>query len=93
MLPDNQLFRGRFHNVHDRRPTSVRIFISSTFSGEILFSNQNIEKKLIFHSLTDTIEERDELMKNVYPKLRDYCLQTYNIQFQVYYLTDTTKYD
>jgi hypothetical protein len=38
---------------------------------------------LIFrYSITDTKEERDELIKNVYPKLRDYCQQTYNIQFQ-----------
>jgi hypothetical protein len=30
------------------------------------------------------IEERNGLIKDIYPKLRDYCLQTYNIQFQYF---------
>jgi hypothetical protein len=33
----------------------------------------------------DTVEERDILIQNVYPKLRQYCLQKYNVQFQVFY--------
>ncbi|CAF4215173.1 unnamed protein product, partial [Adineta steineri] len=32
MSSDNELFRGRFDNVPNRKPISVRIFISSTFA-------------------------------------------------------------
>jgi hypothetical protein len=35
-------------------------------------------------SLTlDTTDERNGLIERVYPRLREYCLTKYNIQFQV----------
>ena len=49
----------------------------------------NVE--IILASLIDTVDERDALIECVYPELQEYCLQRYNIQFQVYYyivLTD-----
>ncbi|CAF4666770.1 unnamed protein product [Rotaria socialis] len=55
------LYRGDLRDVPEQRPTSVRVFISSTF--------------------TDTIDERDSLIRIVYPKLQKYCLETYNVQF------------
>ena len=33
-------------------------------------------------SFSDTVDERNGLIKYVYPKLREYCLQTYGIPFQ-----------
>ncbi|UJR21418.1 hypothetical protein I4U23_024507 [Adineta vaga] len=62
MKYDEQLYRGRFDHVGDRKLNSVRVFVSSTF--------------------TDTTEERNGLIDLVYPRLRDYCLTKYNIQFQ-----------
>jgi len=34
MTTDNDLYRGRIKNVADYNRTSVRIFVSSTFTGE-----------------------------------------------------------
>jgi len=31
----------------------------------------------------DTTDERNGLIDRVYPRLREYCLNKYNIQFQV----------
>ena len=39
---------------------------------------------------TDTREERNYLMENVYPKLKDYCKQKYGLEFQVCVLYVTT---
>jgi len=46
--------------------------------------------KVILVSLPDTVDERDALIESVYPELRKYCLEKYNVQFQVCYsvLTD-----
>ncbi len=35
-MEDERLYRGRFDHVGDRKLNSVRIFISSTFSGKLL---------------------------------------------------------
>ncbi|CAF4038756.1 unnamed protein product [Rotaria magnacalcarata] len=59
--PNSLLYHGRLDNIPNHKLSSVRIFVSSTFS--------------------DTVEERDALIKNVYPKLREYCFKTYNIPF------------
>ncbi|CAF1109225.1 unnamed protein product [Adineta steineri] len=61
-MEDEQLYRGRFDHVGDRKLNSVRLFVSSTF--------------------TDTTDERNGLIDRVYPRLREYCLTKYNIQFQ-----------
>jgi hypothetical protein len=38
--------------------------------------------ELLYFS-SDTTEERNGLIEQVYPRLREYCLKKYNIQFQV----------
>jgi hypothetical protein len=45
--------------------------------------------KIILASLLDTVDERDALIESVYPELREYCLQKYNVQFQVCYIVLT----
>ena len=41
---------------------------------------------LFFYLLKiDTVTERNALVKNVYPELRQYCRQKYGIEFQVKY--------
>lgn len=37
---------------------------------------------MLIASFSDTVDERNALIKYVYPKLREYCLQTYKILFQ-----------
>ncbi|CAF1291712.1 unnamed protein product [Adineta ricciae] len=46
--------------------------------------NRQLNSIRIFVSstFTDTAEERNGLIDLVYPRLRDYCLATYNVQFQ-----------
>ena len=37
-MEDEQLYRGRFNHIGDRKLNSVRVFISSTFSGKLLWN-------------------------------------------------------
>ena len=39
--------------------------------------------KIFQFSYLDTHEERDYLIANIYPKLKDYCKKEYGIDFQV----------
>ena len=39
------------------------------------------EKDLSF--LADTLAERDSLIENIFPKLKDYCREKYGLEFQV----------
>jgi len=34
-------------------------------------------------SFADTVDERDMLIRDIYPELQKYCEKTYNISFQV----------
>lgn len=34
-------------------------------------------------TFTDTLAERDSLIENVFPKLKDYCRQQYGLELQV----------
>lgn len=79
-MEDEDIYRGRFEHLPDRQLKSIRIFLSSTFSGKL-----PEVMRLYFHSLhlQDTTEERNGLIEFVYPKLRDYCFNQYHIQFQV----------
>ena len=79
-MEDDSLYRGRFDQVGDRKFNSVRVFVSSTFTGESF--DKQILKYRIFASL-DTTNERNGLIESVYPRLREYCVSKYNIQFQV----------
>ena len=38
-MEDELLYRGRFDHVGDRKFNSVRLFVSSTFTGEWLKNN------------------------------------------------------
>jgi len=35
-MENEQLYRGRFDHVGDRKLNSVRLFVSSTFTGELI---------------------------------------------------------
>lgn len=41
-MEDERLYRGRFEHLPDRQLTSVRVFVSSTFSGKFLEDKRSI---------------------------------------------------
>ena len=75
------IFRGRYQQgfFKDRYKT-VKIFLSSTFTGAFKQINHEHNFQLLF---LDTHEERDYLIANIYPKLKDYCKKEYGKDFQV----------
>ena len=79
-----EIINGNFDNIPKAKSKIVRIFLSSTFSGnfsciKLLHSKRNID--LHFE---DTHTERDYLISHVYPKLKEYCKKQYNLEFQVF---------
>lgn len=81
MIKNDELYRGRIDQVNEAKRTSVRIFVSSTFTGKYASNETCCHVHAV--DFIDTVEERDLLIGYVYPVLRQYCLETYNIQFQV----------
>lgn len=78
-MGSKDILRGNFDSLVEQRSKAVKIFLSSTFSGNFFFVNK-INLKLF----QDTHTERDYLIKNIYPKLREYCQKTHGLDFQVY---------
>ena len=76
----NDLLRGRCENVPEIRSKVIRMFLSSTFSGEIITNIIKIDDSL---SPVDTLAERDSLIECVFPKLKEYCRENYGLEFQV----------
>lgn len=75
------LLRGRCQELPEVRSKVVRVFISSTFSGEYLYKPYSLEFR--FPLLIDTLIERDSLIETVFPQLKDYCRKKYGLEFQV----------
>ena len=73
------LLRGRCQDLPDVRSKVVRVFISSTFSG----TNHTLLQTSSHPTHLDTLAERDSLIENVFPKLKDYCREKYGLEFQV----------
>lgn len=46
MATDDELYRGRIDHIADRKLTSVRIFISSTFTGKSAFLKPNLSSMM-----------------------------------------------
>ncbi|CAF0992020.1 unnamed protein product [Adineta ricciae] len=73
------VLRGRTQELPDVRSRVVRVFVSSTFTGSftrLFFRSSHI------CSLIDTLAERDSLIENIFPKLKDYCREQYGLEFQ-----------
>lgn len=74
------LLRGRAQELPDVRSKVVRVFVSSTFTGD----GSSSRKTFLSHCfLLDTLAERDSLIENIFPKLKDYCREKYGLEFQV----------
>ena len=75
------LLRGRAQELPDVRSKIVRVFVSSTFTGNYVLLFRKICSSHCF--LSDTLAERDSLIENIFPKLKDYCREKYGLEFQV----------
>lgn len=81
------LLRGRTQDLPAVRSKVVRVFLSSTFTGTFSFESFDtfidgfirLNKRFV----SDTLVERDSLIENVFPQLKDYCRQKYGLEFQV----------
>lgn len=78
-----ELLQGRSQELPDVRSKVVRVFVSSTFTGH--YHSLRIESTLSIGnaSFLDTLAERDSLIENIFPKLKDYSRQNYGLEFQV----------
>ena len=41
------------------------------------------KSQILFVFILDTLTERDSLIENIFPKLKDYCREKYGLEFQV----------
>jgi hypothetical protein len=59
-------------------------FLAQHFQVKNSFAkSSSIEK----YFLSDTLAERDSLIENVFPNLKDYCREKYGLEFQVCWLS------
>ncbi|RNA30370.1 NACHT and WD repeat domain-containing 2-like, partial [Brachionus plicatilis] len=52
--------------------------------GSLINQRSKTIKIFLSSTFSDTHSERDFLIKNIYPKLREYCQQSYGLDFQIY---------
>jgi hypothetical protein len=74
---------GELNNIPPTARKLVRIFTSSTFTGISL--NQkffNLKTFIFENNFLDTLVERNMLMEEIYPKLKEFC-RGYMLEFQV----------
>ena len=64
----NNILKGRFDHLLKDRSKSVRIFMSSTFTGLIKKFIINVFLTHLNQTISDTHEERDYLIAYIYPK-------------------------
>ena len=74
--------RGRSQELPAVRSKVVRVFVSSTFTGRVQRFSLSITRGKSNSDL-DTLTERDSLIENIFPKLKDYCREKYGLEFQV----------
>ncbi|CAH8560681.1 unnamed protein product [Heterobilharzia americana] len=75
----DSVMSGKFSDLPRMNSKSIRVFISSTFSGKFYYLIRNF----LFQSAKDLNLERNVLMKHVYPKLKAYCREKYGFDFYV----------
>jgi len=53
-------------------------------SQELPDVRSKVVRVFVSSTFTDTLAERDSLIENAFPKLKDYCREKYGLEFQVY---------
>lgn len=83
------IFAGSLESLPPVSSKIVRIFTSSTFTGETLTLKPNFLRFLtdlffnFFSCNKDTTMERNTLMAKCYPRIKDYCREKHGLEFQV----------
>lgn len=79
------ILRGSIVDLPKQRSRIISVFLSSTFTGEITLSVSLGYDFVSFKrsSIQDMKNERDTIIKNLYPELKKYCQNNYNLDFQV----------
>ncbi|VDM03540.1 unnamed protein product [Schistocephalus solidus] len=80
-LPTDRFMWGELNKLPDENSRTIRVFISSTFSGLFRFG--------LLDYLQDLALERNFLMKQSYPRLKTYCREEHGYEFQVSGQNDT----
>lgn len=84
----DDLLRGKCEDLPEIRSKVVRVFLSSTFSGNSPKKTMDHCSSIMFIKISlDTLAERDSLIENVFPKLKEYCRLNYGLEFQVEFLS------
>lgn len=80
----DSIFAGSLKSLPPVSSKIVRIFTSSTFTGTLHILIINLLFFCIFCKFhSDTAMERNTLMAQCYPKLKDYCREKHGLEFQV----------
>jgi hypothetical protein len=82
-----KILTGDFEKIPDLTPSLIRIFLSSTFTGLNYTYDQNnifgfIPRKYHFNIL-DFYDERDYIIKEIYPILKKWCSEKYQKKISV----------
>lgn len=79
------VFMGSLKNLPSIKSKIVRIFTSSTFTGQSTFYLLNLFLIDYINKWKDMSLERNTLMENVYPKIKEYCKERHGLEFQGIY--------
>lgn len=88
----DSIFAGLLDNLPPVSSKIVRIFTSSTFTGTLKkikrhYHYNGAQKSYAEHIvpclILDTTMERNTLMAQCYPKLKDFCREKHGLEFQV----------
>ena len=98
MSENNQelVFLNILKGITDSMPETsskiVSIFLSSTFTGipDYTYTTTKTLWVIVSSIYLDMKNERDILIKNAYPELKNYCKEKYNLEFQVPYFNKFT---
>lgn len=77
------IFAGSLENLPPVSSKIVRIFTSSTFTGETFAILRRLVSVRMAILVADTTMERNTLMAKCYPKIKDYCREKHGLEFQV----------
>lgn len=89
----DRIFAGSLEQLPAVSSKIVRIFTSSTFTGMLMIYTFCFCS--VFHCFLyfiDTTMERNTLMAQCYPKLKDYCREKHGLEFQVSIFVLLTKF-
>lgn len=79
----DRVFSGRLDQLPPAPSKVVRIFTSSTFTGSPFPLHPQPRARQMGRPTPDTTTERNALMEEVYPKIKEYCREKHGLDFQV----------